>query len=127
MNPAVLVVAVLVIAVVLISFGNRKQRPILWGAFLVVVLMVLSPPWLGERIVWTRSEAHYRHVPVSMGYAPLWSPPPRHRTNTWRPMRLNWARLFVQVGVVALAATPLVVAFRRKRPTLAMDNEKANS
>lgn len=49
MNPMVLAVAAFVIVAVLISFGNKRQRPILWAALFVSVIMVLFPPWVGRR------------------------------------------------------------------------------
>ena len=129
-NPVVPVVAVFVIAAVLISFGNKRQKPILWAAFFIVAAMALFPPWLGEKVVWGQSSEtpeqhnmHYRHLPVSMGYAPLWSPPQRQRTNTWEPMQINWPRLLTQIGVVVFITGVLVLAFKRKRKTLSSDDQ----
>lgn len=126
-NPAVLVVAVFVIAAALISFGNRRQRPILWSAFSMAAIMLLFPPWLGEEVVWVKAEPHYVHTVVSMGYAPVWSPPKRTSANTYRPMRMNWSRLLTQIGVVFAVAGGLTWAQRKKRVPLRPEDDLEQS
>ena len=122
-NPIVLVVAVFVLVATLISFANRRQRPILWLAFFVVAVMTLYPPWLGEQVVWVaasqktgQGESAYRHVSASMGYAPLWSPPRRGYSNTFKPMAVHWARLLAQIVVVVLVTAGLILTRGRKGP-----------
>ncbi len=126
-NPAVLVVAVFVIAAALISFGNRRQRPILWSAFSMAALMLLFPPWLGEEVVWVKADPHYVHSTVSMGYAPFWSPPERTTANTWKPMEINRSRLLSQIGVVFAVAGGLTWARRKKRVSLRPEDELEQS
>ena len=115
-------VALLTLIVRMIQRGNRRQRPILWGAFVVIVIMTLFPPWLGERDAWVdlaeepgSHDPHYVCSPVSMGYAFILLPPRRTAENTTKPMAIHWSRLFVQVGLVGLIAAGPVVAFRTKR------------
>ena len=124
-NPAFIVVGavlLLVIAVGAISRANARQRPILWIALSVVLLMLLFPPWIGEKGVWVNAlgtsehrEPKYVRSAVSMGYAPFWHTPERQHFNTWRPIRVNWRRLGIQVGTVVLVTVVITRLLRRKR------------
>ena len=121
MNPMVLAVAVFVIVAVLISFGNKRQRPILWTAFSVSVIMVLCPPWVGEKGRWVdtsqtlgQQDSQYVRVPVPVGYALIFRPPKRVYGITSASIRINWSRLLIQIGVVGLITGGLVLAFKTK-------------
>ena len=128
-NPAFIVVGavlLLVIAVGAISRANRRQRPVLWLALSLVLLMLGLPPWVGEKGEWLnvaekpgQHESAYVRSPVSMGYALLWHPPPRQHFNTWQPMKINWARLAIQIGSVVLGTAVIAQALKRKRITTA--------
>ncbi|MGB2987636.1 MAG: hypothetical protein WBE26_17355 [Phycisphaerae bacterium] len=121
MNPMVLAVAAFVIVAVLISFGNKRQRPILWAALFVSVIMVLFPPWVGEKGRWVdapqtlgRHDPQYVRLPVSVGYALIFRPPQRVYGITNASIRINWSRLLIQIGVMGLITGGLVLAFKIK-------------
>ena len=115
-------VALLTLIIAMIQRGNKKQRPILWTAFVVVVVMALFPPWLGEEGLWVdksnepgHHDPQYVCAPVSMGYAFILLPPRRTSTLTKEPLWINWSRLFIQLGVVAVITGGLTFALRTRR------------
>lgn len=115
-------VALLTLIVGLIQRGNRKQRPILWAAFFLIAVMVLFPPWLGEKGSWIdmsqkpgHVDPHYVISRTSMGYSFILLPPRRTSANTNRPMAIHWSRLAAQIGAVALVTGGPVFALRRRR------------
>lgn len=114
-NPGVLAVAGFVVVAAIVSFGNRRQQRVMWAAVALIGLMVIYPPWLGETWQQADTEVGYIHQSVSMGYSPLWSPPERLLSNTFKPMELHWARLWKQIGAVALLTAFVLRAYRSKR------------
>ena len=123
MNPAILLVAIFVIAAALISFGNTRQRRVLWPAVLVCALMVLLPPWCGERGSWVAApqtpehqDVRYVRSKVPVGYAPLFKPPKGVFGVTDKSIGVHWSRLLAQLGFVACITGATVVALRGKLP-----------
>lgn|GEM_PF-6795130 len=122
-NPVVPVVAVFVIAATVISFGNRRQKPVLWAAFAVCVVMMLFPPWvmskrvqIGKGTAATElNQAQYVRQNMPIGYAPIWNPQERGPATDWSPVKINWSRLVMQMGVVVLAAGVFVIGLRTRR------------
>ena len=102
-----------------IRCGKRKQRPIMWLASLVIAVMVLCPPWLREKGEWGNAskkpgqqDSRYILSTISVGYGLIWSPPKHRRANTGKPAEINWQRLLVQIGVVAVLTGTLVFVYR---------------
>jgi hypothetical protein len=144
-NPAVLIVGAYALLAVFIQKGNPRQRRVLWSSAFVLAAMLVFPPWKGLLLEWTdddpgtpaiktvvpdsadgtassagqestgTSPRYYRHVPISLGYAPLWSKPARTGEMTFDPPKINWSRLLGQMAVV-LAITILWVYQWRRRP-----------
>ena len=101
--------------------ANRRQRPVLWAAVAVSALMILFPPWLGEKGEWVnvsetpgKQDSQYVRSNVPMGYALIMLPPKPRFLNTDKPMGINWRRLALQIGVVAVGAAVAVLARRTK-------------
>ncbi len=126
-NPAmfvVIAVGVFTLTALVIGRCNRRQRPILWWAVAIAGVMVLRPPWLGLSGNWAElsddpgpQNTRYEESPVSIGYGFIWSPPRPPEIIAWEPPRINWTRLMIQVGVVALVVSVPVFRVRtRRRP-----------
>jgi hypothetical protein len=116
-------VALLTLIVSLIRRGSRKQRPVLWVAFALIVLVILFPPWQGEKCTWVdpaqdtgRHDPQYVCSDVSMGYSFVFLAPRRTSAVTSAHIHINYIRLLIQIGIVILLAGPPVYVFRRRRP-----------
>ncbi|UCE60704.1 MAG: hypothetical protein JSU63_02925 [Phycisphaerales bacterium] len=124
-NPAmfvVIAVGIFTLTALLIGRGNRRQRRILWWAFVIACAMVLRPPWLGIRGEWVRTpgepgrqDTQYEQSIVSIGYGFIWSPPRPAYLLAWESPRINWARLFIQLGTVGVGVSMPVFHVRTRR------------
>ncbi len=122
-NPVVPVVAVFVIAATVISFGNRRQKPVLWAAFVVCVVMMLFPTWVMSKreqvdkgtATTELNQAQDVRLQAPIGYAPIWNPQKRGPTTDWSPVKINRLRLTAQIGVVVLVAGVFVIGLRTRR------------
>ncbi len=73
---------------------NKKQRIVLFCGVLIVEVMLLIPPWEGWGV-----------------YSPQWMPP----KDDYSSASIDVARLWTQIGIVALVSVALILAFKDKR------------
>jgi len=84
---------------------NRGQKLALWLGALVVVAMLLVPPWV---IMYPDGDSFPR------GCSPFWQPPPPKKEMPY--MRIDRARLSVQCLAVAILAAAGVLTLHRDHP-----------
>jgi hypothetical protein len=87
---------------------NHKQIIVFWVAIVVIVLMLIFPPW--------RFHMHLSGVDrYDMGSYCLIFDGPVVPSNLWRA-EIDWARLLLPIFVVVLVASGLLFTLREKRP-----------
>ena len=81
---------------------NDKQTKLMWVGIVIIVMMVMFPPW----ILKLSRGGVLRH-----GYAPIWLPP---QLTGGRSMDIDVTMLSLQIGIVALITGGLMVTKRTK-------------
>jgi hypothetical protein len=84
---------------------TRTQLRLAWTALVVVVLMLVLPPWLSTLHVSVRGQRIDAERPV--GYAPIFAPPRLDRDGPATGVRIDFSRLLLQVAAVGLITLAL--------------------
>ena len=74
-----------------------RHRKTLWAGLIILALMLLIPPWQ-----YTFHMSGSRPVERSAGYYPVFAPPPPLKEGPRYGVRIDFARLVLQCGVVVV-------------------------
>jgi len=89
---------------------NNKRLVIMWVAIGIIVLMCLFPPWIYHRA------AYNQLFEIKGPYHLIFSPPYR-RDEAYLLVKLDWPRLLIPIGIVAILAVGLIVTIKDRKLT----------
>lgn len=84
---------------------NTKQRWVLGIGVILLVLMVIVPPWKATRV----GEWYEKARPVLLGYHPIFDPP------ALPDAAIDGTRLFIQIFALAAVSGVLIVLLKKRR------------
>ena len=89
---------------------NRKQKAVVWIGMVAVVLIVAYPPWN-----YTNSPQGAAVAVKDAGYHFIAAPPPPEREYSSRGVEVDWRRVLLQLGAVAVVMGGLVVTLADRK------------